>query len=165
MSRFDIKKILVACSFFMSASASAEMSLVIGHCPAPAEINVTWQWIGNGAYTAKIIPPAGWHQVAAQWATPGATLNFHDAYAWVNRTIGSYMISSNITCVYRSSLSSDDLISIAKDNPNRTMYTLTNANTADSNSSWYYYNPSKNLAKCVPMIPNAYSSCGFASYQ
>lgn len=168
--RLNVKKALLSASFAcaLSTAAHADATLSVEYCPAPTAINVHWDMTSSRTYKLHIAAPIGWHQVSTQWSTPGAMLMFNGAYAFATDPGTSswpYLTSKSITCTYKSNMSSDDIISIAKDNPTSTTYTLVNGNTADLVNYWYYYNPASRLAKCSPVVANAYYSCGFAFYK
>lgn len=159
---FGVKKLALAFGLALSVSMTAHAT--VEYCPAPSTVKVAWVYLGGNTYTTTITPPAGWHQVAAQWSTHDAELIFSGAYAWVvdpGTRFWSSLLSKSITCIYGSGISSNDTISIAKDNISMESYTLTNGDQTDRVNYWYYYNPSKHLAKCTPTVKNAYYNCGF----
>lgn len=158
--RFGLKELAIgfglACGISLSGYAS---QTVTSHCPSPDAFSKIRD--SRNYMVQQLVPPTGWHVVSSAWITTGSPLEFVVAYAWLIPTQGS-SASQSLTCAYRTSVSSDDTVSIALDNPKRVTFSLINTDSFDSTNRWdYKFNVSKNLARCFSTTPNAYYKCGF----
>jgi hypothetical protein len=131
------------------------------HCPEPSQIKISYD--KKSGFIAT--PPKGWSLVGAPFLTGKSPLQFLRAYGHATEDTqrsSVYLKSKVIQCLYQTNnLIDDQMIIIAKENPNRFSYILVNSENDNSFNYWHFNNMTDNFLECSPNNLNEYLKCGF----
>lgn len=131
------------------------------HCPEPSQIKISYHQ--ESGFIA--IPPKGWSLVGVPFITEKSPLQFLKAYGYATEDTqrsSVYLKSKVVQCLYQTkNIIDDQMIIIAKENPNRFSYILVNSENENSFNYWHFNNMTDNFLECSPNNLNEYLKCGF----